>query len=166
MSLSLCNREENPGVGVSRNGSVRPEASEAVFHFSWVNYFENMDPGMTQFPVEIRHPFFDLRLLSFLLALPRLPWCCDKELLRENMRGVMPDAVRLRRKTSMPADPLVGLLQSPESKWVDDFQPIPELAKYVSREKIPPVYREAIPWEAWVNLRPLSLNFWLRLRGF
>jgi asparagine synthase (glutamine-hydrolysing) len=165
-SLSLRNRQEKQGDWPSPNASVRPEACEAVFQLSWANYFECMDPGVTQFPVEIRNPFFDLRLLNYLLALPRLPWCCDKELLREDMRGAIPDAVRLRRKTSMPADPLIGLLQRPESKWVDSFQPITELGKYISREKIPRVYREAIPWKAWVNLRPLSLNFWLRLRGF
>jgi asparagine synthase (glutamine-hydrolysing) len=165
-SLSLRTRRENPGGSVSRNGSVRPEACEAVFNLSWANYFQSMDPETTQLPVEICHPFFDLRLLNFLLALPRLPWCCDKELLRENMRGSMPDAVRLRRKTSMPGDPLIGLLQRPESKWVDTFQPITELGKYVCRERIAPVYLEAGPWKAWVNLRPLSLNLWLRLRGF
>ena len=40
-------------------------------------------------PCEVRHPFFDLRLMNYLLALPRLPWCCDKQLLREAAPGML-----------------------------------------------------------------------------
>jgi asparagine synthase (glutamine-hydrolysing) len=165
-SLSLRDHWTRYGNRTSRIDSVRAEAADATFRSNWASHFECMDPVVTQFPVDIRHPFFDLRLLNFLLALPRLPWCCDKELLRENMRGAIPDAVRLRRKSPMPADPLIKLLKKSESKWVDTFEPIVELGKYVSREQIPSVYREEGTWKAWVNLRPLSLNFWLRQRGF
>jgi asparagine synthase (glutamine-hydrolysing) len=114
----------------------------------------------------MRHPFFDLRLLNFLLGLPRLPWCCDKELLREATRGSLPDAVRLRRKSPMPAEPLNALLQKPESAWVDRFEGVPELEGYLCRERVPPVHCQLSPWTAWVHLRPLSLNFWLQLRDF
>jgi asparagine synthase (glutamine-hydrolysing) len=146
------------------NASIRPEAYESVVQPLWANLFEIMDPGVTQVPVEIRYPFFDLRLLNFLLALPRLPWCCDKEMLREATRGSLPEQVRLRRKSPMPADPLNALLQRPESAWVDRFEPIAALEKYVFRQKIPAVYCERNTWTAWVHLRPLSLNFWLRMR--
>ena len=113
-------------------------------------------------PLEVRHPFFDLRLVSFLLALPALPWCSDKELLREAARDVLPDAVRLRRKSPLRADPLIALLERPESAWVDSFEAVPELERYVERRLIPRVFREKDPWRAWIHLRPLSLNFWLR----
>ena len=144
------------------NQSARPEAYELITSPGWPSLFETLDPNFTQMPVEIRNPFFDLRLLQFLLGLPRLPWCCDKELLREAARGSLPDAVRLRRKTPMPSDPLIALLQKPESAWVDGFEPIEELGPYVSRHRIPPIYREKDSWTARVHLRPLSVNFWLR----
>ena len=43
-------------------------------------------------------PFFDLRVLMYLLAIPPLPWCDNKEVLRSAMAGSLPDAVRSRRK--------------------------------------------------------------------
>jgi asparagine synthase (glutamine-hydrolysing) len=132
---------------------------------SWPSLFEGYDPGVTSVPVEVCHPFFDLRLVKFLLALPALPWCSDKELLREAARGVLPEAVRLRRKSPLLADPLIALLQQMESAWVDSFVPVPELSRYVVRERIPRVFGEKNAWAAWIHLRPLSLNFWLRSKA-
>ena len=142
--------------------AVRPVAFESIVAPSWTNLLESHDPGLTQVPVEVRHPFFDLRLLNFLLALPALPWCSDKQLLREAGRGALPEPVRLRRKSPLRADPLVMLLQEPGSAWVDSFEPAPMLAPYVDRSRIPPVWGEKDTWTAWIHLRPLSLNFWLR----
>jgi asparagine synthase (glutamine-hydrolysing) len=142
--------------------AVRPIAYEAMVDPMWPALFEGYDPGVTRVPVEVRHPFFDLRLVDFLLALPALPWCSDKELLREAGRGILPEAVRLRRKSPLLADPLTVLLQQPESGWVDSFEDVPELSRYVERRLIPKVFGEKDVWTAWINLRPLSLNYWLR----
>lgn len=142
--------------------AARPEAHEAVVDPMWASLFEAHDPGITRVPVEVRHPIFDLRLVNFLLALPRLPWCCDKELLREAARGVLPDKVRLRRKSPLIADPLLALLKLPEESWVDRFEPVPDLERYVVRNRVPAVHKELDSWAAWIHLRPLSLNFWLR----
>jgi len=142
--------------------AVRPEAHELTFAPFWPDLFEAHDANVTRVPVEVRHPFFDLRLMDFLLALPRLPWCCDKHLLRESARDVLPDAVRLRRKSPLRADPLLKLLERPEAVWVNRFQPVPELQQYVVRGRIPEVLGEKDSWTAWVHLRPLSLNYWLR----
>ena len=128
----------------------------------WPALFEGYDCGVTGVPVEVRHPFFDLHLVSFLLALPALPWCSDKELLREAGRGILPDVVRLRRKSPLMGDPLIALLKRPESAWVDSFEAVPELRRYVERGLIPKVSGEKDAWSAWIHLRPLSLNFWLR----
>jgi len=148
---------------VSRpNTAVRPVAYEAMVDPVWPAAFEGWDPGVTRVPLEFCHPFFDLRLVDFLLALPALPWCSDKELLREAARGVLPDAVRLRRKSPLVADPLIALLQQPESAWVDSFEGVPELGRYVERRLVPKVFGEKDVWAAWIHLRPLSLNFWLR----
>jgi len=142
--------------------AVRPVAYEAMVDPVWPTLFEGCDIGLTRVPVEVCHPFFDLRLVDFLLALPALPWCSDKELLREAARGILPEAVRLRRKSPLLADPLIALLQQPESAWVDSFEGVPELARYVERPLIPKVFGEKDPWTAWIHLRPLSLNFWLK----
>lgn len=160
--LGLRERWETLTQTPALNAGVRPEAYEAVVDPTWPALFEGYDPGITHVPVEVRHPFFDVRLVEFLLALPALPWCSDKELLREAARGILPDAVRLRRKSPLLADPLIARLQRPESAWVDSFEGVAELGRYVERRLIPKVFGEKDIWTAWIHLRPLSLNFWLR----
>ena len=145
--------------------AFRPEAHDAIINSTQPGFFEDYDPGWTGIRVETRFPFYDLRLVNFLLALPRLPWCCDKQLLREAGRGVLPEDVRLRRKSPLLSDPLTALLKRPEASWVDRFEAVPRLAEYVIRERIPRVYGETDTWAAWIHLRPLSLNFWLRERS-
>jgi asparagine synthase (glutamine-hydrolysing) len=161
-SLALRERWETLTRTSRPKKGVRPVAYEAMADPVWPAVFEGSDPGVTRIPLEVCYPFFDLRLVDFLLALPALPWCSDKELLREAARGILPDEVRLRRKSPLLADPLVALLQQPESAWVDSFEGVPELGRYVQRRLIPRVFGEKDVWAAWIHLRPLSLNFWLR----
>jgi len=163
--LSLRERWEAWMSAPPPKETARRTAYEAIVDPSWPNLFEGYDSGATGIPLEVRHPFFDLRLVKFLLALPALPWCSDKQLLREAARGILPDAVRLRRKSPLLADPLIALLQQKESAWVDSFAAVPELGCYVVRERIPRAFGEKDPWTAWIHLRPLSLNFWLRSRA-
>jgi asparagine synthase (glutamine-hydrolysing) len=140
---------------------VRPIAYEQTIARFWTTLLETFDSSTTGIPVEVCHPFFDLRMVHFLLALPTVPWCCDKELLREAGRGSLPDAIRLRRKSPLLADPLVALLSKPESAWVDEFESTPELERYVRRERVPNVFAGNDSWSSWIHLRPLSLNSWL-----
>lgn len=159
--FGLRERWETMKGAAAPKGAVRPVAYKAMVDPMWGVLFDIYDPGVTRIPVEVRHPFFDLRVVNFLLALPALPWCSDKELLRESAKGVLPDAVRLRRKSPLRADPLIALLERQESSWVDSFQAVPELGRYVERHLIPKVFKEKDVWSAWIHLRPLSLNFWL-----
>lgn len=160
--LGLRDRWEPSSRTNPAAGAFRPEAHEAILDSTQPNVFEDYDAGWTGIPLETRFPFYDLRMVNFLLALPRLPWCCDKQLLREAGRGVLPEEVRLRRKSPLPSDPLIALLGRPESSWVDRFEALPELGHYVMRGRIPRVQGERESWTAWIHLRPLSLNFWLR----
>jgi asparagine synthase (glutamine-hydrolysing) len=162
--LGLRDRWESLSQAKTPEGAFRPEAHTALVDSTWPSMFEEFDAGMTRIPLEARFPFFDLRLVDFLLGLPRLPWCCDKQLLREAGRGALPDAIRLRRKSPLQSNPLIALLGRPESSWVDHFEAVPELARYVIRDRIPAVHGETDSWTTWTHLRPLSLNFWLRER--
>ena len=162
LEKALCLRErwEKLSRAVKSELAVRPEAQWATADPSWSAMFESFDAGATRVAIDVRHPFFDLRLVSFLLGLPRLPWCCDKEILREAVRGILPDAVRLRRKSPMPAEPLLALLARPDAAWVDGFEPTSELSKYVNRRRVPHVTATKELGVANMHLRPLSLNFW------
>jgi asparagine synthase (glutamine-hydrolysing) len=164
--LNLADRWEHfqPLDAVSTEGAVRPEAYRVTFSPFWPEVFNAQDAGVTGVPVEVRHPFFDLRLMNYLLSLPRLPWCCDKQLLREAARDVLPEAVRLRRKSPLQTDPLGRLLVQPAAQAgnVDRFSPAPQLDRYVDIASIPQVIGTTDVNSAWVHLRPLSLNYWLR----
>ena len=160
--LGLRERWETLNRAPALSRGVRPVASEAMLSATWPALFEEYDSGVTRVLVDVRHPFFDLRVVNFLLALPALPWCSDKELLRQASRGALPDTVRLRRKSPLAADPLVVLLQQPESEWLDSFTPCADLSPFVQRNRIPKILGEKNPWNAWINLRPFSLNYWLR----
>jgi asparagine synthase (glutamine-hydrolysing) len=140
----------------------RREAYSLLTSPDWPLTFESYDPGVTGVPVEVRHPFFDLRLVTYLLAIPPMPWCFDKTILRLAMRGALPESVRLRAKTVAVGDPLVALLRQPAARWVDRFEPVAALRASVNRDRIPRVCGEADSSNIWTNLRPLCLNYWLR----
>ena len=126
------------------------------------NFFDCYDPGVTRLALECRHPLLDLRLVDYCLTLPPLPWCVKKRILRDAMRGLLPEPVRLRRKTPLAGWPGAKMLRAADAQWIDGFVPARRLDTYVDREKLPKTWGGDYPLEAWTNLRPLSLNFWLQ----
>ncbi len=149
--------------GLQANHAVRPEACRVLLSPYWQWTFESYDPGVTFSPVEVRHPFFDLRVMQYVLALPPMPWSVDKTLLREAARGVLPEQVRLRPKSPLVADPISTRLKHlPESAWWDHFEPDPALGQYVDLGRLPRELGGTECHRIWVDLRPLSLNLWLQ----
>jgi asparagine synthase (glutamine-hydrolysing) len=140
----------------------RPEAYMYLTALFWANLFENYDPSYVGFPIETRHPLFDLRLVEYSLRLPSLPWCVDKQTMRVAMRERLPESVRSRRKAPLAGDPVVELSRRAEHTRLDDFDSSPILGDYVRRNSIPKV-SECLqaPDQLWINLQPLSLNYWL-----
>jgi asparagine synthase (glutamine-hydrolysing) len=142
--------------------SLRPYAERSLGMLARDSrFFERFDPAVTGERIECRHPFMDLRVVRFCLALPPIPWCVRKEILRRAMRGRLPPAVLHRPKTPMRGSPLLPMLQRPDAAWVDAFHGDGRLARYVRTDKIPQVHRERSLDRAWLNLRPLSLGLWL-----
>jgi asparagine synthase (glutamine-hydrolysing) len=151
------NRRDEP------NGHwLRPEAHARLATAPWAWYFESTDPGVTRIPIEIRYPFLDLRLVDYLLAIPPIPWCVDKHLLRTAMRGVLPDPVRTRKKAPLAGDPVGAALSASGGEWLDRWEPVPALAHWVNRTAVPAV-RTGQGWaNSSIHLRPLCLNLWLK----
>lgn len=85
---------------------IRPRAHASLVAPIWQSVFDSMDPAVTGVPVDFRHPYLDLRLLRFLLKVPVIPWCREKHLLREALRGRVPESIRRRPKTPLAADPV------------------------------------------------------------
>jgi asparagine synthase (glutamine-hydrolysing) len=142
----------------------RPAAYGSVSQTDWAGVFEPHDPGWSGKLLEVRHPLMDLRVLRFMLRLPTLPWCADKELLRVAMRGDLPESVLRRPKAPLAGDPLIGLLRKEKSKRLTNFTPAAGLDNFVLRQRIPPLVGENIPPDPALHLRPLSLSMWLQSR--
>ena len=120
---------------------------------------EASDPGVTGIPIEARYPFLDVRLVSYLLAIPPLPWCIDKQILRDAMRGTLPETIRLRPKAPLAGDPLRAKLRESGAASLDRFDAVSDLGRFVNRHAIPPLASDNDPW---LHVRPLCLNAWLR----
>jgi asparagine synthase (glutamine-hydrolysing) len=136
----------------------------------WSHLFEMQNPGVTHFPVEMRHPFLDLRVANFLLALPPFPLYMEKKLLREVLLGRVPEGVRTRKKTPLAGNPLELHAARNESNWMHEVRWEKEIQAYVDTRKLERALRMAMEnpqMESKMNrmeavVRPICLNFWLR----
>jgi asparagine synthase (glutamine-hydrolysing) len=146
---------------IAPQGCARPEAYEFLTAPDWPALFESYDPGVTGVPVDLRHPFFDLRVVRYLLAIPAIPWCTNKAILRLAMQGLLPDEVRRRPKTVAAGDLLTALLKDGSPSWAARWPIAPELTTYVNPDAIPSPHGEQDPDRLWMNLRPYCLSFWL-----
>ncbi len=138
---------------------VRPDAYRLVTSPHWSFFFESESANVTRVPIESNHPFFDLRIVRYVLAVPPIPWCLNKRLLRSSMNGILPDAVRLRPKTPFAGDPIRERLDQGHRPIVGKLVSAPRLDHYVDLK----AYREQAfdASSAWWVFRPLNFNRWL-----
>ncbi len=115
-------------------------------------------------PGEWLDPLGDRRLVEFYLALPLLPWFAHKFLLREAMNGMLPDQIRLRRRDQVVSHH-APFLREPGNEWIDRWTSDSRLGGLFRRDEIPMLWGGKVPDHcAFVHLRPLLLNHWLRGR--
>ena len=161
--LDLKARWDSAGQMPKIMHPTRPEAVNTLVSSNWAYLFEGQDAGTNHLSVEVRYPYFDLRLVNFLLSIPVVPYIMFKEMLRVSMKRRLPESVRSRPKTPVQGDPLQLRLNQLERRWIDDFNPISSLSEYVDRDAIPQICGISnITNEVWVNIRPISLNYWLQ----
>jgi asparagine synthase (glutamine-hydrolysing) len=128
----------------------------------WTNMFELEDPGATGYPVETRYPFLDLRMVSFLLAIPPFPWFFKKTLLREGMKGRLPERVRTRPKTPLQVDPVLARLRRTGADLLKEMSWSKDLDRYIERSALNAPHVKMNQEQLSVNLRPYCLNIWLQ----
>jgi asparagine synthase (glutamine-hydrolysing) len=138
----------------------RPATLTALQSKVWAPLFEGYDPGSTRLPLEVRHPFIDVRLVDFLLAIPTKPWCVNKHILRCAMKDRLPAAVLNRPKTPLAGDPALQLTRRAGVRWLDNFEVTPQLTRFVNLSQRRSQAEET-PNELWANLRVFALNHWL-----
>ncbi|HYH82834.1 MAG TPA: asparagine synthase-related protein [Longimicrobium sp.] len=146
-------------------GATRPEARAALAEPLWPHLFATLDPGATGIPLEVRHPFFDVRLVRFLLSIPPAQWYNDKGILRIGMKGRLPPAVLRRPKSPLSQDPVEVRRRAHGDDWLGGRTLGPEVDPWVDRARVPAVAGGLAPGEGaplWLDLRPMSLSVWLR----
>jgi asparagine synthase (glutamine-hydrolysing) len=138
---------------------VRP-LNYALLHIpgEFQDLFRSVDAESTRTPVEVRFPFMDLRVLRYFLTVPSIPWCRNKYLLRQAMKGWLPDAVLRRPKTGVPhtltKDQVRHTMMTP-------LKPAPEFSRYVDTVKLPTAINDNI-WAVGSILLARLLNHWLQ----
>ena len=139
-----------------------PDAHALLNGGYWPGILEREDAEWTRVPLESRAPFLDPRLLRFLLRVPPVPLCIDKELLRRAMAGILPDEVRLRPKVPLAGDPL--LIQLSSGKWrpLPLPQPTTPVRFFVDWERLSGILATTSVDSLWRDLRPVLLNHWLK----
>lgn len=146
----------------------RPEARKGLLSPHWPFVFWTYSPEVTRIPLDIAHPFFDIRVLALLLRLPTIPWCHQKWIVREAMSGILPDELRLRPKTTPRGDTVraqllaAGGTRDRFDEWVEPVRETME--RYVDTTRIGSMAGNLRALRAGeVNLigRPLALAWWL-----
>ncbi|MGE0705570.1 MAG: asparagine synthetase B [Vicinamibacterales bacterium] len=101
-------RRLNLAARIEELHAMRPSLTDLRMMRSpyWTNLFTWMHPAFHGCAVRVVMPFFDVRLARLVATIPPVPWRSKKRLLREAMRGLLPETVRQRRKTPLyvPAD--------------------------------------------------------------
>jgi asparagine synthase (glutamine-hydrolysing) len=144
--------------------ALRPEAAEQLAGTLWPYLFAAWDPGSTGVPVELRHPYFDLRLVRLVLSIPPAQWYNDKGLLRIAMRGRLPAPLLARPKTPVADDPIAVRAAALGDGWLGGRTAGPEVAPWVDLSRVPRLTGGASdepPRDLSADLRPLALSLWL-----
>jgi len=162
-------RMDLPGRWKSMNTAVpsphpfNPRAYSSLNDLSIASLLEFFDATWTGCALEPRNPFLDRRLSRFLLRIPLIPWGMDKYLLRRSQIGILPDEIRLRKKTPVTQD--VMLLHASSGRWnpalVDD--PDEQLRQRVDWEVLMSYLQSATDDSLYRHLRPVSLGRWLKI---
>jgi asparagine synthase (glutamine-hydrolysing) len=140
---------------------THPGALRALESIVWAPLFEGYDPGATRLPLELRHPFIDVRLLRYLVSLPAVPWCVNKHILRCAMNERLPRAILHRPKTPLASDPTLHLARAASVRCLDRFDVNPQLARFVNLDRRRPLADEQTSDGRRASLRVFALNHWL-----
>jgi asparagine synthase (glutamine-hydrolysing) len=141
---------------------VAPAAYTSLFLPEWTRYFESHDAAMTKFPVDVRYPYLDLRIITYMLAIPPFPWFFHKRLLREAMFGRLPESVRRRPKMIPQADPLAKMMCAPGVETQKDISWNAEATTFLDTSRFRLPQQGENQWQFDAAMRPLTLNYWLQ----
>jgi asparagine synthase (glutamine-hydrolysing) len=147
--------------GPKTSHPLHPLGHAGLASESGPSMYETEDAAWTGVPVESRAPLLDLRMLRFLLRVPPVPWCMEKELLREAMRGILPEEIRSRPKTPLLFEPIDSFVEKHRWSPLPLPEPPSEIRTYVDWQRLGATLETATGTTLWAGLRPVSLSYWL-----
>ena len=156
--LNLKERWREAWVTRSHAQALRPLSQASFDSPLWQKVFGWFDAANTRALLEVRHPFVDLRMMRFLLAIPTVPWCRRKYLIRRAMRGKLPVALLKRFKTAARVDSVFerirrsGIPPCERGSEMEDYVRVDLLPRHVSEDA----------HMFWADFRARSLSYWLQ----
>jgi asparagine synthase (glutamine-hydrolysing) len=136
----------------------RPSTYSSLANPFWTICFQQFDAANWLAPVEFRYPYFDIRLVRYLLRMPALPSFSNKMLLRKAMCDRLPESICLR-----PKSPLAGRPIHSYAEWVHQIKmPGNHLARYVDSDQVMRQWAQpnSVPGDT-LKRSLISLNHWL-----
>jgi asparagine synthase (glutamine-hydrolysing) len=136
---------------------TRPAGHASLFLPEWANLFEMTSPAVTGYPVEVRYPFLDLRIVNYLLAIPTFPWAYKKTILRRAMAGRLPTTALTRKKTPLQGYPALEKLKSGSNRLPLRSDFLDRTCDFVSPSGLPDYATMRLE-----DFRPYCLDMWLK----
>lgn len=158
---NLADRWRRPPAVEHPAHPLRPRAHASLYNPLWQTLFEGYDTERTGAHFEVRYPFVDVRMIRFMLAVPAIPWCRRKYLLRRAMRHELPAPIIARDKNS----PLPGQIWQVKRQLVSSpFSAASALSDYIDLDSLRALsLTETGHLDALLRVR--SLNHWLHQLG-
>ena len=145
----------------TRAHPIVPKAHASLSLPIWTRMFEQENAGVTPYPLEVRYPFLDLRIVNYLLAIPPFPWFFEKMILREAMAGRIPERIRMRPKTPFEGDPVSAQLQKNGAERANQMPWSKDSDRFVDRTALTPLHDKMSIEKLRSQVRPFCLNVWL-----
>ena len=115
LSPTALSLEKKHNIGISGASGFAQKSYEDIYFYSYPQLLRYEDRNSMAFSLESRMPFLDYRLVEFVYSLPstyKLRKGFTKAILRDSMKGILPDSVRLRRSK-------LGFA-TPEKEWMQN----------------------------------------------
>jgi len=124
----LIDRENpQPNRKLQLNNHIFDHLNRELYHdfhtYILPRILRNFDRVSMAHGVEIRAPFLDWRLVTYIFSLPskvKLSNGFTKQILRESMRGILPESIRIRKSKIGFASPMVEWYQNALKSFVLD----------------------------------------------
>ena len=157
-------RAERVGARAAPSHPTRSEMARRLDPTHWQPFLESLDAGVNGVPIDVRLPFLDRRLIELVVSLPPIPWLQRKHVLREAVRGLVPDVARCAPKRGLP-----GLYEARLAQWwardPAAFVPSDSLGRFVDVRSLPRIERTSSVDEQLMHLRLRLLDRWLRTQA-